>query len=352
MSSLVFVVALMGVLGYVSPMKLMILALFQVFFLIGGMHSFAANALPEQKLLVQDHFFSYVSNLKIDESHPEVTQAIIVVAGSECNAGPYFNTIHDVASLLQVIDHTLVLAPHFKTPSKMNEWLPHELTWTDEGWLRGDASSTDGKTSSFEMIDNLIAQISNPILFPNLKMITLTGHSAGGQLTQRYALATEIEGQMKSIHLRYVVLNPGSYVYLNAKRPSLYSNSGFSIPENTNCAYNSYKYGLESLNSYLNREPVSRLISNYLSRDVIYMLGEQDRDTNEVDHDCAAELQGPYRYLRGVNFKAFLDHEYAGNHHQLLVVPGVAHTKEGMYTSAMGKAVLFPHFARSQNYSQ
>src|SRR5262249_51528255 len=53
--------------------------------------------------------------------------------------------------------------------------------------------------------------------FPNLKLIVVTGHSAGGQFTHRYAAATHVEKQIR-IPMRYVVANPSTYLYLDETR--------------------------------------------------------------------------------------------------------------------------------------
>ena len=170
----------------------------------------------------------------------------------------------------------------------------------------------------------------------------ITGHSAGGQLTQRYALGSSVEAKFPKIHFRYIVVNPGSYAYLNSKRPANASPASiFATPRLPRCAYNAYKYGLESPNTYLAATPTSLLLPRYLSRDVIYFLGEKDTDTSELDDSCEAHIQGINRLMRGLNFKAFLDHEFPGHLHQLFVNPGIAHTQWGMYTSEIGKKLLF-----------
>ena len=44
-----------------------------------------------------------------------------------------------------------------------------------------------GYGSSFEVIDHIVDELFDPALYPNLTRIVFTGHSAGGQFTQRYA---------------------------------------------------------------------------------------------------------------------------------------------------------------------
>lgn len=40
------------------------------------------------------------------------------------------------------------------------------------------------------MLDRIIALLSDVHLYPSLKQIVITGHSAGGQTVQRYALVS------------------------------------------------------------------------------------------------------------------------------------------------------------------
>ena len=102
-------------------------------------------------------------------------------------------------------------------------------------------------------------KISDKTNFPNLKEIVITGHSAGGQLAQHYAVGSALDQTYPEIHFRYVVANPGSYLYLTKKRP-------FKGP--ARCAYNDYKFGLDNLNPYMSKRPAAQMISDYLKKDV------------------------------------------------------------------------------------
>ena len=91
----------------------------------------------------------------------------------------------------------------------------------------------------------------------------------------------------------------------------------------------------------MSQTPLTTMINNYLNKDVIYFLGEKDIDTEEVDNECPAQLQGLNRLQRGLNFKANIDQNYPSNLHHLVTNPGVAHTEWGMYSSELGKNLLF-----------
>lgn len=288
-------------------------------------------------------YFSYMTNFALNQVNAEIEQAIIVVHGSALNFETYFNTIQTLANKQNLDRSTLVISPHYRTNTEKPLAPQNELLWTDEGWLSGDPALNNKALSAFHIIDQFINLMENKNNFPKLKTIILTGHSAGGQLTQRYAVGTETDLKYPSTKFRYIVANPGSYVYLSDKRLNVHEAGVFSTPINPGCAYNDYKYGMNKTNSYMSQIPRDRAVKNNLNRDVTYLLGEQDTLTEDFDLSCPALLQGPYRYLRGINFKASLDFEFPGHNHQLVTVPGIGHTQYGMYTSALGVQVLFGH---------
>jgi len=323
-----------GTLGRMKAWKL-IFSSFMI--LVAARTAFAVTT--ESSLNIQGHLFSYFENHSLKDANADIDTAIIVVHGSDRNAITYYGTIVGIADQLGKSKTTMVIAPHFKLSADSR--LTNELSFTDEGWLRGDVS-TDQAISSFAVIDEFINRLSDASLFPKLKTIIVTGHSAGGQLTQRYALGSPLQPQ--NIAIRYIVTNPGSYAYLSSKRPVSGKTNSFEIPQ-TRCAdYDDYKYGLQHLNAYLGQTSSTEIVNRYLNREVTYLLGEADLITDELDNDCEAVLQGKTRFERGKNFKASLDQEFPGNLHKIATVPGVGHTEYGMYRSEVGKKVLFPDY--------
>ena len=293
--------------------------------------SFSALALPEEaQLQYKGQLFSYFSTHSLTQVNADIERVVFTVHGSERNAMTYFNSVSSLAQRLGQGDKTLVIAPHFKIST--DPLLPGELIWDEEGWIRGDEAINNQLVSSFELLDFLVGQLGNKTLFPNLKNVVLTGHSAGGQLVQRYAAGSGIDQQMDYIHFRYVVTNPGSYLYLSKRRP-------FQV--NLDCAYNDYKFGLDHLNRYMENVSIPKLINQYTSKDVVYFLGEQDIRSDDIDQSCPAQFQGKTRLERGRAFKAQLAEEFPLAQHQLYSVPGVGHTQYGMYTSELGQKILF-----------
>lgn len=294
------------------------------------------------KLFFGSQYFSYITNFDLDQKNESITQVILVVHGSALNAETYFNTVQNLATQKNKENQILVIAPHYRTDTEVPLAPSNELLWTDEGWLSSDTALNDPTLDSFSVIDTLVSLAVDKKHFPNLKNIVITGHSAGGQLTQKYALGSKIESHAPRLNYRYVVLNPGSYTYINPKR--LNSQGKYSVPENPGCDYDNYKYGLEHLNRYMRQIPQQKMVQDYINKNVIYLLGDQDTLTIDFDLSCPALLQGPYRYKRGLYFKAFLDSEFPQHRHSLVSVPGVGHTQAGMYTSVYGIQALFDGF--------
>ncbi len=288
-------------------------------------------ALPSESLLqYEGNTFSYYSSHNLFAPNTDIEEVVIVIHGSERNADTYYKSMEALSKKAGKEKSTLVIAPHFKLKSDVLK--PMELTYTDEGWLRGDTATNAANISSFLVMDYFIVLATNPANFPHVKKITITGHSAGGQLTQRYAVGTNLEQIFTHLKFHYVVLNPGSYVYLSKKR---------LVQDPEVCAYNNYKYGLENLNPYMNANPKNMMITRYLKRNVTYMVGELDNIAEGIDQDCPARYQGKTRLERATLFKKYLDQEFQIHEHELYVVPKVGHTQHGMYQSELGLKVIF-----------
>ena len=81
-----------------------------------------------------------------------------------------------------------------------------------------------------------------------------------------------------------------------------------------------------------------------MTRDITYLLGQQDTDPNHpaLDKSCAAETQGAYRLIRGHNYFDYLVRRHPqGLLQRLVEVPGVGHDGDRMFTSPEGQAAVF-----------
>ncbi len=295
------------------------------------LYSFVSLALPPETLMnYKDGVFSHFTSQDLKEANANIEQAIITIHGSERNAHTYFNSVEAMTKKMNQMEKTIVISPHFKEAWDARTGM--EFYFSPEGWLSGDPDLGTKGVSSFEIMDGMIALLADKNKFPNLKRITLTGHSAGGQLVQRYAAGSDIDVNYPDIKFRYIVANPGSYVYLTANRP---------VTPQVRCAFNDYKYGLDKLNSYMGKFSVMQIQKRYTAKEIVYFLGEQDIRSDDIDQACPARYQGDTRLARGKNFKSQLDKEFPEAKHFIFTVPGVGHTQYGMYTSEQGLKVLF-----------
>lgn len=291
--------------------------------------SLSALALPaESTISYSGKVVSAFISRNLDDVNENVERAMITIHGSERNANTYYNSIEMLTNKFKLAEKSVIIAPHFK--NRQDILIANEMNWTDEGWLSGDGALNNEVASSFAFMDHVIGVLHKS--YPNLKEVIMTGHSAGGQFIQRYALGSTLERTYPKTHFRYVAANPGSYVYLTKARP---------VQGPTPCRYNNYKYGLDNLNFYMGRMTKFTIINEYLTKDVVYLAGESDTISEDIDQTCAAQYQGLNRITRARNFKAQLDRDYPQNVHHLETVPGIGHTQYGMYTSEVGQRVLF-----------
>ena len=133
----------------------------------------------------------------------------------------------------------LLVAPKFAIATEAPA--ATQLYWPTAGeWSKGGQSSAAGRAwclSSFAVLDKLVGRLRGT--FANLRTVVVIGHSAGGQMAQRYAAASGDSG------LQFVVMNPGSYLYLSPERPT--AGGGYAVPAAAPSDYDDYKYGLEDL---------------------------------------------------------------------------------------------------------
>ncbi len=270
-----------------------------------------------------------------------IERAVVVVHGAARNPWAYFDHVQDAAALEGVRSSTIVIAPYFPTAEDAGS---NERYWDENGWKQGDLDLKKKAISSFAVVDHIVGRLTDKRYFPDLKSIAISGHSAGGQFTQRYAAASP--SPPAGYAIRYVVANPSSYMYLDDRRPSGF---GFVHPlaaTDRPCyvtSFNDYKYGLERANAYVRQNDRSTLISRYKSRNVIYLLGTADTSTEKedaVDTSCPAKLQGSNRLERGRNFDAYMEIVHKTYHRRIEVV-GVGHDGEAMFQSLGGRMALF-----------
>lgn len=283
----------------------------------------------------------YYRNRPIGGTQPAIRRAIVVVHGDSRVADGALNSVVGAASAAQRAE-TIVVAPFFQPPRTDR---PFQLAWND-GWKQGGLSTDQGpqapRRSSFQILDAFLQQLATRASFPNLKEIVVAGHSAGGQIVQRYAALSALESGL-GVPVRYVVSNPGSYMYLNERR---WINGAFRIPpqplRQVCPGWDRYRFGLDGRSGYAAEASRSRVLAQYPARLVTYLLGEADTGQGNLDDSCSAALQGRHRFDRGKTLFAFMTEFFPGHRHRLVTVPGGTHSASDMYRSERGRQVLYP----------
>jgi len=300
----------------------------------------------------------YCHNFDLNAPNPDVTRVVIAVHGVNRNAPDYYRYALNAATADGVVDHTLIVAPQFLNEADIVEnQLGDDVLYWNAPWRDGARSSSTtqhrraDRVSSYEVLDDLLTHIADSGNFPHLDTVVVSGHSAGGQFTQRYAATNTVEAHLTcddGLSIRYVPMNPSSYLYLNANRWDPITQT-FTVLDG-HAGYNNYPYGLDNVSSpeyyYIANQDPDTIRAQYAQRQVSYLLGDQDIDRNDpnLDRSDAADVQGYVRFERGNIYFAYLQDYYGPdilNHQVRETVPGVAHEGNRMYASAQAAVWIF-----------
>ena len=278
----------------------------------------------------------YFSNGSLEGSD-DATRAIIIVHGVLRDADYYYDTGVIAAAAAHKLDRTLVIAPQFVEPKDIagRNLPPNTLRWSGR-WPGGSDALAPSPISTYDVFDAMIARLSDGSRFPRMRDIVVMGHSAGGQIVQRYAIVGNAPQLDPGPHLpvRLIVSNPSSYLYFTDWRP---------FPP-SNCAdFDRWRYGLAGAPRYVTGSAAD-LEARFVKRNVTYLMGEADTNPNEddLDRSCGGEAQGPYRFARAKYFIEYIAKRHsAGTNQTYAFVPGVHHDNRGMFTSRCGIGVVF-----------
>ena len=161
---------------------------------------------------------------------------------------------------------TMIVAPQFLIDfdiAHSAERLPEHGKMLARGILAGGrwaailiAQAPQKPVSAFTVIDLLLLYLGDKKFFPDLQQVVVAGHGAGGDFVQRYAAvgrATDILAR-QNVHVRFLVANASSYLYLTSLRPTNGKKLAFAPPDAATCAdFNGYAYGLDKPNDYVRR---------------------------------------------------------------------------------------------------
>ncbi|NIE77448.1 alpha/beta fold hydrolase [Pantoea sp. Ap-967] len=318
--------------------------------LLASLLALPALAAPQTLRLGQAthyHFLAF-ANHDLQQASLPVQRAVVLLHGVQRNADDYFASgQHLLQNAGLSADDTLLLAPNFLTPRDRRAGDDMPL-WAKDKWMHGTASQ-DGRVgiAGFTVLDDLLAYLGNREHFPALKEIVLIGHSAGGQLLQRYALLGA--GSVgRGIALRYVISSPSSYLYVDGNR---WQNGAFKpVPAGQCPGYNQYRYGLEQAPPYFVQQNLDarQLFKRYAAREVTYMVGARDNnpESRVMDRSCGAALQGANRVERQLGYlryEAFLAKQWRiAVHHRHFQVSQVGHDEARLFAAKSVARRLFP----------
>ncbi|PXW17664.1 alpha/beta fold hydrolase [Paraburkholderia caballeronis] len=287
-----------------------------------------------------------------NEPQPGVGRAVILIHGRLRNADAYYQLAHRArARAGHDSTDTLLIVPQFLAQADVDAHrLPAStLRWEWTNWMGGGDALGPAPFSSFDVVDALLAVLADPVRFPALNEVVIAGHSGGGQVAQRYAVLARGEAPLvaRGIALRYVIANPSSYVYFDARRPD--ADGGFSEYDAARCEhFNRWKYGLEDLPEYASVDGVApsahALEDAYARRDVTVLLGSDDCDPAHpaLDRSCAAMAQGEHRLGRGQAYARYMRERHPeGLVHRTYEVAGAGHDADAVFGSPAGMAALF-----------
>lgn len=284
----------------------------------------------------------------LDTKNDRISRAVIVIHGAGRDADNYFRTAVAAAFLAGGLDDTIMISPRFASNDGggcKDALAPNEVNWPCNGdsWRSGGTAISDDKLTSYDFADEILRKVARKEVFPNLKTIVVSGHSAGGQFVNRYEMANLVHDKL-GIPITYVVANPSSYAYLDTLRPGGENNAEFrNFGDARNCTtYDNWPYGLQKRTGYAAKVSDEQLKKQIAARPVTYLLGEIDiLPLGGFDGSCPAMAQGPTRRARGEAFGKYVNEKF-GAQHKVSIVSLCGHNARCMFTAESALQILFP----------
>jgi hypothetical protein len=298
----------------------------------------------------------------LETRNDAITRALVVVDGAGRDAANFFRNALAAAFLAGALDDTVVIAPRMASAAANchDALAPNKISWNCNSWRSGGPAFSNPDVTSFDFLDEVLRRVARKEIFPNLRQIVVAGHSAGGQVLNRYEMGNQVHDKL-GVPVTCVVANPSSYAWPDSTRPtdaaySVQAHPPGYIPAlaaNTTAfsafsgarqctTYNRWPYGLEDRTGYTAKQTDDQLKKQLISRPTTYLLGELDVfPLSGFDGSCPAMAQGPTRLARGEAFGRFVN-ESLGARHVVKIVPECGHNARCMFTSEASLPLLFP----------
>jgi pimeloyl-ACP methyl ester carboxylesterase len=313
----------------------------------------------------------------LETRNENITRAFVFVHGILRDADNHFRTALAAGFLASALNDTVIVAPRFASNTSApgnsagncaDAMEKDEANWTCEvhrtdSWRSGGAELGENRLSSFAFMDEILRRLAQKNVFPNLKVIVLAGHSAGGQFVIRYEMLNQVHSAL-GVPISYIASNASSYAYVDDLRPTASASPatasagapGDSPPISSimgpafvhyadagNCSgFNTWPYGLKGRTGYSSELTDEQVIQQLATRPVTYLLGEVDvLPLGIFDVSCPAMAQGPTRLGRGLAFSKYAN-EAHGAQHKAVVVPFCGHSARCMFTSDLALPLMFP----------
>jgi pimeloyl-ACP methyl ester carboxylesterase len=247
----------------------------------------------------------------LETRNENITRALIFVHGINRDTDNHFRTALAAAFLAGALNDTVIVAPRFasnsSTPGNQigdcrDILAADEANWICEtqradSWRSGGEAVGGNNASSFDFMDEILRRLARKDIFPNLKVIVVAGHSAGGQFVTRYETLNEVEDKL-GVPVSYIVANPSSYAYVDSLRPTANafpatisatqpgapaagpvnpSPAFLPYADAKNCTgYDIWPYGLKARPRYSSTLTDEQISKQLVTRAVTYLLGEAD----------------------------------------------------------------------------
>ena len=301
----------------------------------------------------------------LDAPDANVRRALIMVHGTNRNADHYFSTAVAATFLAGRLDDAVVISPRIASAagSCHDTLAPNEVSWscTGDSWRSGGSAASHPDLTSFDFVDQILKQLADRKVFPNLRAIVVAGHSAGGQFVARYQMANRVHESL-GVPVTYVVANPSSYAWPDATRPKAVDDAAvdnakgawetekphtafsYGAFDASACAnYDRWPAGLQNRSGgYTAKTGDAQLLRQLVSRPTTFLLGQVDTlPLGGFDASCPAMAQGATRRARGEAYVKYINEKF-GAKHAIQIVPECGHNDRCVYTTDAVLPLIFP----------